>query len=107
MTPTKLGKPAVVAVCCNPFASGFDRKGRKVRIGDKIAFYSAFPVEAGKDLPMPGTGTDVSTMRLIAHLFAEGQSVTHRAGRTEYRGMGNDSEETAQYNVRDTVRLVS
>ena len=107
MTPTKLGKPAIVAVRCNPFASGFDRKSGKISIGDKIAFYSAFPAETGKDFPMPGTGTDVNTMRLITHLFAEGQSVTHRAGWIEYRGMSNDSEETAQYNVRDTVRLVS
>src|SRR2546425_7548757 len=107
MTPTKLGKPAVVAVRCNPFASGFDRKGGKISIGDKIAFHSAIPAEVGKDFPMPGTGTDASTMRLITHLFTEGQSVSHRAGRIEYRSMGNDSKETAQYNIRDTVRLVS
>jgi hypothetical protein len=107
MTPTKLGKAAVVPVRCYPFASGFDRKGRKISIGDKIAFYSALPTEAGKDLPVPGTGTDVSTMRLITHFFAEVQSVAHRARRIEYRSMGYDSKETAQYNVRYTVRLVS
>jgi len=107
MTPTKLGKAAVVAIRCNPFASGFDRKGRKISIGDKIAFDPACPAEAGKDFPMPGTGTDVNAMRLIAHLFAEGQSITHPAGRIEYRGMSNNPEETAQYNIRDTVHLVS
>src|SRR5207249_10167074 len=63
--------------------------------------------QAGKNLPMPGTGTDMRAMRLITHLFAEGQSVIHRAGRIEYRGIRNDSEETAQYHVRDTVRLIS
>ena len=103
MTPTKAGKPAVVAVRCNPFASGFDRKGRKIGIGDKIAFYSGLPAKPGKDFPMPGTRTDVSAVRLIAYLFAEIQSSTHGTGWIEYRGMGDDSEEPAQYNVRETV----
>ena len=56
---------------------------------------------------MPGTGTDVNTMRLITQLFAKVQSVTHRAGRIEYRSMRDDSEKAAQYNIRDAVRLVS
>jgi len=44
MTPTKFRKTAVVPVRCDPFASGFDCKGCEARIGDKVAFYSAFPV---------------------------------------------------------------
>src|SRR5262249_15386504 len=33
-----------VPVRCDPFASGFDCKACEVRIGDKVAFYSAFHI---------------------------------------------------------------
>lgn len=107
MTTAQIGKPAVVAIGCYPFASGLNGKSCQKCVRGEVAFHSGFPAKLYENIPMPRTGINVRAVARLADLFTEFQRINHRAGRFEYCWMRNDTKEAARYDIRNAIGLIT
>src|SRR5688572_10201661 len=56
---------------------------------------------------MTSSWRDYDTVGLAPHVLDEGQDISDRGRRIEDRRMGNNPDEPAEHEVRDTIRFVS
>src|SRR5687767_14755694 len=101
MAGTEPLETAVVAVRGDPFASGLDREGGEIRVGNEIAAGAGLRAEVGEDRPVARARCEDGSVRLGAKHLAEVERLRERCRPREHLRVRDDSYETAEHELGD------
>ena len=87
MTPAQALEAGVVAIRGDPLATGFDRQGSEVGVGDQWAARPALATQTGKDVPVTDARADDDAVGPVEECGSEGERFVEFRGRRNARGL--------------------
>jgi len=100
MPPLQSAEAAEVAISRDPFTAVLDRHCSQKRVGDQISLCAGARAKPRENVPMVRTRRHSHAIRTFAKLVDELRRIRQLAGRLENAGVSNDSQESAQHEVR-------